>query len=397
MPRPDIALRSLIFLAASACSSGLAIDVARVELPDTPIEIGEVAFGRAHRHPVLLRNPGTAAARVRVSASPGLRLSTDAVRVPANASAFVDLFVTPTSYEPISGTLRLVGGGADATLDVVGTVNPDLDGDGFRAIGAGGDDCDDTRADVYPGAPEVCDGVDNDCDGEIDVGAIDRARFYRDADRDGFGDPDVSTLACAPPPGTVRDDTDCDDTRADVNPSATEIADGVDQDCNGLINEHLLVARALPIVELMPDGAHGALGYVELRSRGSATLYLHGVVLTVDGIGRALPPISVEPGALLVFCGSDAAGVVAGRPCEAPLPGPLHASASVSLTALTTFERLDAASLSFDEDRSAELRPDRAASGQNQDPGDWCLSATPLGDGRFGTPGTLDGHCEVEP
>ena len=62
----------------------------------------------------------------------------------------------------------------------------DNDGDGSCVEE---DDCDDTDATVYPGAPELCDGIDNDCDGETDEG-VPTFTFYRDADGDGYGDPD---------------------------------------------------------------------------------------------------------------------------------------------------------------------------------------------------------------
>ena len=107
----------------------------------------------------------------------------------------------------------------------------DGDGDGFAAD----EDCDDADASVHAGAVEVCDGVDNDCDGEIDEGVQDT--FYSDADGDGYGDPLSPIDACAPPPGTVSSATDCDDTDPTVFPSARDLCDGVDNDCDGEIDE----------------------------------------------------------------------------------------------------------------------------------------------------------------
>jgi hypothetical protein len=100
-------------------------------------------------------------------------------------------------------------------------------------------DCDDTEATAFPGNTEVCDNIDNNCDGEIDVNATDIERWYTDADADGYGDASLWQDACFGAADEVLDDTDCDDTRDDINPGATELCDGVDNDCNGSVDEGL--------------------------------------------------------------------------------------------------------------------------------------------------------------
>ncbi len=101
-----------------------------------------------------------------------------------------------------------------------------------------GGDCDDATATTHPGAAEVCDGVDNDCNGDIDEGAF--TAYYRDDDGDGYGvDGDTQDL-CAPDGAyTATQGGDCDDATATTNPGAAEVCDGVDNDCNGDIDENL--------------------------------------------------------------------------------------------------------------------------------------------------------------
>ena len=129
--------------------------------------------------------------------------------------------------------------GSDSTPDTTGdsgedTTPPvDQDADGIPE----GEDCDDTNPQVYPGADEVCDEVDNNCDGTVDEGVT--STFYADSDADGYGNLGSPVVACAAPSGTVEDSTDCDDTRSDVSPIGQEVCDteDVDEDCDGLVND----------------------------------------------------------------------------------------------------------------------------------------------------------------
>jgi MYXO-CTERM domain-containing protein len=95
-------------------------------------------------------------------------------------------------------------------------------------------DCDDTSGAIHPGAAELCNGLDDDCDLSLDEDATDLVTFYADLDGDGFGDPAASVTACAAPPDHVTDPTDCDDGDETRFPGATEVtADEVDSDCDG--------------------------------------------------------------------------------------------------------------------------------------------------------------------
>ena len=110
-------------------------------------------------------------------------------------------------------------------------VHLDSDGDGFSTEF----DCDDGDPSVYPGASELCDGKDNDCDGETDEGVGNW--YYRDNDGDGYGDPGQAIQACTPPAGYVENGMDCADSDPTTHPGAGELMDGKDNDCDGQIDE----------------------------------------------------------------------------------------------------------------------------------------------------------------
>jgi hypothetical protein len=116
-------------------------------------------------------------------------------------------------------------------------------------------DCDDTSAADYPGADEYCDGADNDCDGAVDEDdALDASTFYQDADGDGYGDPLTTTLACTPGGGWVADDTDCDDRAPATYPGADELCDGIDTDCDGIVDEDEALDAASWYADVDGDG-----------------------------------------------------------------------------------------------------------------------------------------------
>ncbi len=109
----------------------------------------------------------------------------------------------------------------------------DRDGDGYSSVGDGELDCDDLVATVHPGAEEVCNDRDDDCDGNGDV----LLAWYDDADADGFGDASTMVEDCTALPGQVSDGTDCDDEAVDVHPGRLELCNGADDDCDGAIDE----------------------------------------------------------------------------------------------------------------------------------------------------------------
>jgi len=112
--------------------------------------------------------------------------------------------------------------------------NPEVDADGDGFIGA--DDCDDNNADAYPLAPEFCDGTDGNCNGQIDDNPVDAGTWFADSDGDGFGLVSYSFTGCDAPADYTSTAGDCDDTNAAVNPGATESCNGIDDDCDSLVD-----------------------------------------------------------------------------------------------------------------------------------------------------------------
>ena len=175
------------------------------------------------------------------------------------------------------------GDDPDADLSTGAVWYADADGDGYGDGTAGvasclspaghvldATDCDDTDAAISPSAVEVCNGFDDDCDGLTDdddagLDASSGSAWYADADGDGYGDASKYASACDAPSGYGSDATDCDDSNAAVNPYATEVCDGIDNDCNGAIDDD----------DAGVDLSTAAIWYVDADGDGfgSASLY----------------------------------------------------------------------------------------------------------------------------
>jgi hypothetical protein len=163
----------------------------------------------------------------------------------ANASVF------PTAAE----RCNVFDDDCDGSIDELDPTNDvswgaDADGDGFAPdaaapypscenpgpgwVSAWGD-CDDTRAEVYPDAPEICDGLDDDCDGSTgEEPTTDPLTWTHDDDGDGYGADGSEVIQClAPADDWTTTAGDCDDTNVAVRPGADERYNGADDDCDG--------------------------------------------------------------------------------------------------------------------------------------------------------------------
>lgn len=143
----------------------------------------------------------------------------------------------------------------------------DLDGDGYGELNPPppyqpGTDCNDNEPLSSPNAIEICDGIDNDCDGSTDEGdSLGAAVWYLDHDEDGYGDAAIQQTACTQPLGYVTQAGDCDDDLASVYPNATEVCNGIDDNCDTEIDESNAIDATLRFQDFDGDG-YGNAGVI---------------------------------------------------------------------------------------------------------------------------------------
>ncbi len=211
---------------------------------------------------------------------------------------------------------------------------PDADGDGYgdpegqhieacilpEGYSLSDDDCDDGDPNVHPGADEHCDGVDEDCDGAIDEDAVDPTPWYHDLDGDGYGDESSGGSSCEVPSDGSTVGGDCDDDDATVHPGATEDCDGVDQDCDGEIDDD---CHGCDVT--VPDNYATIQAAIDDVEAGSTVCVEAGTwVENIDFRGKDLWLVGIEGPELTVIDGGDAGSVVRmtnGESAQARLSG----------------------------------------------------------------------------
>ena len=143
-----------------------------------------------------------------------------------------------------------------------------------------GGDCNDGADAINPGAYEICNDIDENCDGEVDNDAVDAPYWFADADADGYGDYSDAMRLCTVPDGYVDNAEDCDDDDFMKRPGEIERCNLGDDDCNGL---HYLGGD-----ELASDAAHlSVLGNANGARLGDA------VAILADNNGDSMDEIVV--------------------------------------------------------------------------------------------------------
>ena len=196
-------------------------------------------------------------------------------------------------------------GGDSGTTPPPDTSPQDVDRDGF----ASDIDCNDQDANVFPGADERCDGVDNNCNDSIDENPVDALTLWRDEDGDGFGDPANAVTVCEVSPGLVDNDDDCDDSSDQARPGGVEICDSLDNDCDGQADAQRVPEDYATLTEALAATADDA----EIcLSPGThvATVDASGVRRTIIGAGGPGSTIINMASADRPFIVSDGAGSV---------------------------------------------------------------------------------------
>ncbi len=278
------------------------------------------------------------------------------------------------------GPGQIIVGDKGADAGDTGPVAGDQDGDGFAAMDAGGDDCDDLDALVYPGATESWyDSVDQDCDNWSDF----------DQDRDGED--------------LIGFGTDCDDTDPAIRSTATETRDLVDQDCDGLVDEPFIVAGAIVVSEVMqhPLAASDSDGeWIELLNTDSSAIDLKGwVIRGDDGDSVTISRSLVVPAGEHVVLGANTSTAVNGgididyEYDRTTLSLSSEDNLFLVLGGTTIFDVEWTAAWGTADGATWSLDPDHTDVTDARQFDYWCPATSPLASGDFGSPGARNDDC----
>jgi len=434
---PILLMLSGVF--ASACGPGLADPAPWLEVP-AQVD-AELVPDVATPVSVSVTNVGTETAYIRANATGGAELPEVRFRLGPGARTDLIVLMTSDGYGSVDGQVHLLVRDELKTVRVHGEVPSDLDGDGFDAEEVGGTDCDDQDPTRGPGNVELCNGIDDDCNGQVDEG-LPEEEFWFDGDDDGFGDPEATPVsACRAPAAHAGNADDCDDDDPDVSPAASErwydgfdedcdghsdydqdfdgvdalehggedcddevgtvypgadeLDDGIDNDCDSFRDEDIIRPGDLVITELFVEpitGIPGQAEWVEIVNTSGTHADLSLVRFDADGANIFLSdvPEPLPPSGVWLVCSNVSEAANGGvEACGTELAIPTASRSFVLLGPDDTIDAVDASGWAFTPGRALELGEAQLDSGLNDDEASWCPAVSLFGDasGDRGTPG----------
>lgn len=183
----------------------------------------------------------------------------------------------------------------DADADAYG--NPSIDTTACAEVDGyieNATDCNDLDPAINPSETEICNNIDDDCNGITDDGLL-FITYFADSDADAFGDAAFDSLWCEPVPGFVSDSTDCDDSNPFIFPGAPELEDGVDNNCNDLVDEGTLIQNyGVKICSVFPNPADQFISVSELSLPALVDIYnMLGEIVLQKSLTRASEQIDI--------------------------------------------------------------------------------------------------------
>ncbi len=399
-------LSSLILLSAPGRAEA-ACTVTQTQPPNNSTQINSVAFKW---------NGGVDCAQYRVQFSPsGMYTPGNYTSTPYQTTKVYQLSETDWETNQLgawaAGVYWRVQGKDAAGVLVTSTkrrilMDPDIDDDGASVTA--GLDCDDNNPTIKPGALEVCNGVDEDCDGTADDG-LPAIASYPDTDLDGYGDPTLGVMSCSVPLGFVLDGSDCDDQDDAIHPSATEVCDGIDNDCDGEVDPacvQLPLPGDLVITEIMQNPAmvgDSAGEWFEIHNVAPYDLDLTGVEVSDLGTDSfTLGSMILASGGYMVLGSSANMALNGGLLVNMAWSGFAlgNSDDEIILTAADGTlldEVLYDGGATFPDPTGASMTLDLTAYDDllNDDGMYWCEATSLYGLGDMGTPGMENDSCDL--
>ena len=417
---------SIAIFFAACTPTASTLPVPNLVLVDDPIRVS-APLGETVAVSVRLLNTGTAQAQVQLTTEAPVSAPAGFV-VPANDARDVRLSVRPDTLGDVTVPLVLQTDFQTLRSEVRVVVDVDVDRDGFPSRAAGGTDCDDARASVFPGATEVCNELDDDCDGQVDVAAVDALTWHADADQDSWGVNSDGVVQCRQPAGFVARSGDCNDADPRIHPGRAEayydgvdadcdgqsdfdadgdgfdsvgwsgtdcrdsdptaypgaierLADGIDQDCDGFADERPPTVGELAVTEVNPSPAAGP-GYVELTSRTDAPLALDQMPIVAGGANVLPASFTLAGWDVLVVCDRE------GPVCDVVLDAMDLTPAAELRVGVPTLDTVPLVSLPWSEGVAADW-PEPADPDDNDVAAMWCANTQ-------GSPGVVPGTCDAD-